>query len=508
MKRALWTLAGCSLLLLASANDPVAKVKSLESATKNNPMAANWRALADAYVDAGMLSKASNAFYQASTAYEKLGDPNAAKVLEIQGQRYETKIGLFYERCPDHEHLKQNYTGAKYEPVSGCYLGAFVDREDGVESTFMSNDQIHRDPEEFEDKVGHEHAIYFTYLGYGRPFPRGWTDVLYQARAAAHIAFEPRDLDAVQDDEYLKQFAADARRSGVPVFLRYAGEMNGSWVPYGQDPEKYKEKFRLVAHRMHQDAPNVAMVWCPNEIPENRIDLYYPGDDAVDWVGVNFYAVTYNDADRARGAEWMNPADKLRYVYDTYSKKHPIMIGEWAATSFSVVDKLPRPDYAQTKIAELYNALPRIYPRVKAVNWLSMNTIKHAMPGRQLNNYSLLEAPRVAAAYTRAISSPYFIQAVPKSIAITAPVEVAPLTEGTAVTGKVRFSAYVKTYDQRPKVQWSINGQAVYTTDVPGNYDFELDADKQKGPLTIGVEVFDGKGQPAGKSSVKIRSVY
>ena len=55
---------------------------------------------------------------------------------------------------------------------------------------------------------------------------------------------------------------------------------------------------------------------------------------------------------------------------------------------------------------QLYSALPRLYPRVKAVHWLSMNNLKHAMPGRQLNNYSLLDEPAVAAQYARLRKKP------------------------------------------------------------------------------------------------------
>ena len=43
--------------------------------------------------------------------------------------------------------------------------------------------------------------------------------------------------------------------------------MNGEWVPWYGDPEKYKEKFRLVHDIMEQEAPNVAMVWSPNFFP-------------------------------------------------------------------------------------------------------------------------------------------------------------------------------------------------------------------------------------------------
>src|SRR5690606_9868459 len=109
-----------------------------------------------------------------------------------------------------------------------------------------------------------------------------------------HIAFEPNDgLDKVKDDEYLREFADDLAATKAPIFLRYASEMNGDWVKYHGDPELYREKFRLVSKVMKERAPNVAMVWCPFSTPVGSIPDYYPGDEWVDWVGVNIYSVTY-----------------------------------------------------------------------------------------------------------------------------------------------------------------------------------------------------------------------
>ena len=97
--------------------------------------------------------------------------------------------------------------------------------------------------------------------------------------------------------------------------------MNGSWYPWGQQPEAYVAAFRLVADAVHAGAPASAMVWAPNDgagypftggafgaaagSPDaaaldtdgdgtlGRTDdpyaPYWPGDDAVDWVGTSSY---------------------------------------------------------------------------------------------------------------------------------------------------------------------------------------------------------------------------
>ncbi|MFI5386695.1 MAG: glycosyl hydrolase [Fimbriimonadales bacterium] len=478
-------------------------VHSLEKAVQRQPGAANYRALADAYVQAEMYDRAANAFFKASSLYGKLGDSNAAKVLQTQGERYETKISMFYERPLTAATARANDTRARLEPAYGCYVGAFIDREDAIDTGFIGNGQSHKDPLEFNEATGKHHAVFFTYLSYGRPFPTRWIASLRQRGAAAQIAWEPRTTSAVRDDLYLRQFAQDCSDSHTPIFLRFAGEMNGDWTPYHRDPGAYKDMFRTVAKVMHRFASNVAMVWCPNDIPQDRIAQYYPGPEAVDWVGVNFYSVIYNDGDRARGAEWRNPADSLRYIYDTYSKQHPIMIGEWAATHRSVVDNAARPDFAINKIAQLYAALPRVYPRVKAVHWLSMNTIEHALPGRQLNDFSLLADPAVTAKYKEMVAPDYYLGTVSTRGAESAPVEYAPITEGATLKGKVRLSAVVKTYEQRPSVVWAVDGDPSSPKTETGSYEVSVDTSKLRARTAVlSVTVRDSKGKTAGRKVV------
>ncbi|MGH2379650.1 MAG: glycoside hydrolase family 26 protein, partial [Candidatus Limnocylindria bacterium] len=106
------------------------------------------------------------------------------------------------------------------------------------------------------------------------------------------------------------------RSSGTPTIVRFAHEMNGSWYPWGQQPEAYVEAFRTVADAVHEVAPASAMAWAPNEgagypftggafaSVDASLDTdgdgeitnaddpyapYWPGDDAVDWVGMSIY---------------------------------------------------------------------------------------------------------------------------------------------------------------------------------------------------------------------------
>src|ERR1051326_7157964 len=126
------------------------------------------------------------------------------------------------------------------------------------------NWQTHRDPSEFEERTGKKHASYFCYLLYGKPFPLRWAERLRDEGAIPHIAWEPRRLAEVREDRTLEAFADALARFDAPVFVRFAGEMNGDWTPYHEDPALYRAKFRLVHRVLAQRAPKAALIWCVN----------------------------------------------------------------------------------------------------------------------------------------------------------------------------------------------------------------------------------------------------
>jgi hypothetical protein len=138
------------------------------------------------------------------------------------------------------------------------------------------------------------------------------------------LTLEPRaGLAAVTDDVVadVVDLLAEINDQGVPVLLRFAHEMNGSWYAWGQQPEAYVDTFRRVAAAVHEGAPGTQMLWAPNYgggypfaggehqavagTPEAALldtdgdgaltaaddpyAPYYPGDDAVDWVGMSLY---------------------------------------------------------------------------------------------------------------------------------------------------------------------------------------------------------------------------
>ncbi|HRF58985.1 MAG TPA: glycosyl hydrolase [Fimbriimonadaceae bacterium] len=407
---------------------------------------------------------------------------------------------------------------ALFEPKSGCYLGAYIELDPSLKNVFVDQNASRRKlPSEFELVVGKSHAMYFFYLGYGRPLPMDWVRYLAKHGKYVHIALEPNDgLRFVKDDAYLRKLADDMARSGARIFLRFASEMNGPWVNYHGDPQLYKEKWRLVTRVIRERCTNVAMVWCPYATPLRPIPDYYPGDEWVDWVGVNMYNVTYFNQDRDTPAHHVEPTDLLDPVYRAYADRKPIMIAEYATTHFSALENKPVIGFAEDNIRRLFKALQSRYPRVKAINYFNSNNL--LLAHRQNNNYTVTGDPRVLVAYRQAIAPEYFLDAPTSPVAagplaaektteaFAAQLGMRPLEDGQSFEGKVVVTAWLADYRGKPIVRFLLDGRVIPSAQRQDFWETTLDLAALGGQeRRLTVEALDPKGRQVSIRTVHVR---
>ncbi|WP_235022079.1 glycoside hydrolase family 26 protein [Rathayibacter sp. VKM Ac-2754] len=251
--------------------------------------------------------------------------------------------------------------------------------------------------------------------------------------------------DAVAAD--IAELSASVNETGVPVIVRFAHEMNGSWYAWGQQPVAYVAAFRRVAEAVHGDAPGTAMMWAPNNadgypfeggasaaqpgtadfalldttgdgvlsLDDDPYAPYYPGDDAVDWVGMSLYhwgsahpwgenempeegkfaaqlTGTYNGA---AGDETAAPD-----FYQTYGVDHgkPVAIPETAALVVPRGDPAGELAIKQAWWQQVLSAETAArFPNLKMINWFEWEKFEPEVQDEV--SWSVVEEPDTRRAF-------------------------------------------------------------------------------------------------------------
>lgn len=348
---------------------------------------------------------------------------------------------------PTASPLPVTSTLAKHEPASGVYIGMLgADRRVGYDVT------------KIEDVYGRKHALYLSYVGWRKVqidtntyFPARTAERVKELDGALQIGWEPRfGLDDVQDDEYVRRFAREAKASGIPIFLRYASEMNGAWVPWHGEPQKYIEKFRLIHDIMAEEAPNVAMVWSPNFWPPDTIDSYYPGDAYVDWVGFSLYSTPYSsEKEQLQGTV----IDTFAPLYKRYSHK-PIMISEGAVAHTYLPTNQAYWSWAESQLGYMYGYLPRLFPQVKAITYFNFSRAQ-AVRTNGSYVYDIGENPFMDGYYQRLIASDWFLSKVEPGVN-PIPYRYTPVLSSSLPTGQQTALVYPKLVNEEGKPPFAI----------------------------------------------------
>ncbi|WP_139200610.1 OpgC domain-containing protein [Curtobacterium sp. MMLR14_010] len=200
-------------------------------------------------------------------------------------------------------------------------------------------------PDGYEGRLGATPSTYGLEIQY--PLDRGAERLLLRStRAAAAqgatlvVGLEPgvdlRSLTAADASRANALFERIHRQYGTQLLVRFAPQMNGTWVRWGQQPTQYVLAFRALADAVHTGSSDAAMVWSPSygagypfgesagrlrdlsATDVERLDTngdgaltaaddpygpYWPGDAAVDWVGLSMFSFGKGAATQAAGRD-------------------------------------------------------------------------------------------------------------------------------------------------------------------------------------------------------------
>ena len=284
------------------------------------------------------------------------------------------------------------YYGQKLEPRSGVYIGMIAESS-GLYQPLGS---------------------YLTYIE-----GMNQDDLYYPANemiandpVVGMIGWTVYDLDTV-DYDHIWSVLETLNGYGKPLFVRFANEMNESVL--GDNPEQYIEVFRRVADMVHA-FPNLATVWAPIDLGalNKPLELYYPGDEYVDWVGVSNYSIkyflgnkdtTWKDSVYFMTGDFAWATNRMKPLIDFMEKNginKPVMISEGGVPTGTIHDD----DLEWWSAPRLRNFMWSVimkYPQVKMINYFN----KHM--GNESNHYDLDDYPFAVDIFNEAAHSGAYI---------------------------------------------------------------------------------------------------
>ena len=222
---------------------------------------------------------------------------------------------------------------------SGCLTGAF-----------LSDKPSREDIVDFKNNYGKKPFLVMVFVDWEDFVNEEVIEDVYLEDCALVVTWEPWYAMAKEGlgydemlsgkwDEYIEKFAEILKKIDGAVFLRFGHEMNGNWYPWSGTKigkSKFVEIYKYVKDIFDETgASNVKWVFSVNweDVPreDNNFMLYYPGDEYVDYVGID----GYNWGNAKSWSRWMSFKEifEKRYKEITNNLKKPIIISEFSSTS-------------------------------------------------------------------------------------------------------------------------------------------------------------------------------
>lgn len=470
-----------------------------DSQTALNIVTPRLEQIAKAYEAIGDYDKAVETFKAYIPKAQKQGWDEGVTYAQSKIQALSFDIQLYTTAVNTSANV---FYGAKHEPRAGIYFGSTYDRDARI-STYKWD--------KVEDYFPKKNAAYLVYADWGEKvseYDRYFQDAKRNGMGV-QLAWNTYDSKTMrnikQDEQYIRTTANYLNKLNIPIFLRFACEMNIG--ENGDDPKAYIAAFRYVSTIMKETAPNVAMVWSPNEINAagRTFEQYYPGDQYVDWVGLSVYTFRYFQGKKDWGdaqdtidsvyftGDYANSLAKIKPFMEQYGIKKPVMLSETGVEHYAKLEKEDLTEWAKVQMKRLYIYGPMIYPQLKGIYYFNVDGDKLT----PYSDYALYHNETMHQLYNQLVDNDYYVSKIGSS----APFCYEKIDEDTFDSHRLGLMTYtIVPKVLKPTVQYKIDGGTVATRDkIP--YDVELDfGTLSEGMHTFTVEVYDGNQKMRSKN--------
>ena len=296
-----------------------------------------------------------------------------------EAENYPIQVPVLYQA--------ENTTRGIYEPSAGIYLGAWL-------APHISN-------RSFVYQTDKNHAVFVYEMHLCEEIPVTWLLQCIAVLATPLFVVHPplnEDFEIPIGDKisYLAQRLATFN---LPMFVAF-------YPPgHGMAPQEYSIMFRYARALFLQHAPQVAFIWVAPGAESTTRNPFFPGHDAVDWVGVSLFAK--RDSAGFTG----DIIGQFTPFYHQFQAHHPMMVLPLGVSHFSRSDHTYYLQEATAEILRVYQALAG-FPRLGLVVYADAFRLTSASQ----DDFSISTEDSLISAYAKAIANMHFISILENDI--------------------------------------------------------------------------------------------
>lgn len=352
-------------------------------------------------------------------------------------------------------YIQEEVSTGPYEPASGVYLGAYVEKNINLDHNIKN----------FEQTLGHNQAFrVFQYNGAGSIRS---SDIL-ACIANKQIPYIKVMMDKKYDINQMYQMIGDIRSSySTTIFIELfpvTSEINNPVDYKGQ----YEEAYKLIKKYLK----NAVIVWGVDLEKSQESMLYYPGNHLVDWVGMNIYLPQYK-AGKVYKPEVRQSID---FWYKNFQDKKPMMISSLAVSYFSRVDHTYAIEDTKNKLNLFYTDIVHDYPRIKGILYIDVDMKEVSKNG--LEDYRISAHSQVVSHMKELLTDGIFLKEIKEVVGevhnqylkYTVPAishqgkMYIPQEYAKSLFGHVKTKSIERVEDLSGKVYYSLNQLIEHTT--------------------------------------------
>lgn len=249
-------------------------------------------------------------------------------------------------------YVEEEIKLGEYEPISGVYTGAYVEKDENIMGDLLAYEKI----------LGQIQTFKVFEYNLDKELPK---QELLRCMAQKKTPYIKIVLDSNYDLTPLYRLVYDLKSAySMPVFIELYPLTTKSYTP-----TEYKKIYQRAYEIVHKYVKNAIVVWSTDEIRVSDMPLYYPGDKYIDWAGINIYIPRYKQGERYS----YEGIEQLDFWYKNFQHHKPMLISSLAISHFSRVDHVYTIQETQDQLTLFYKEVLESYPRLRGILYMDVD---------------------------------------------------------------------------------------------------------------------------------------